>query len=85
MEHGCFDLLMIGEDPRGETVRLALAGSDDPYTATAALVSETAIALLHAEKLQPGIWTPVAALGEDLAAGIFAHTGIIARSEAAAT
>ena len=84
MESGCFELLMIGENPTGDVVRLVLEGSQDPYNATAGLVSETALALLGAAELQPGIWTPIAALGEGLAANIFAHTGIVARADAAA-
>ena len=81
MDNGCFELLLIGENASGETVRVTLAGSDDPYTTTAKLASETAFALLRAKNLLPGLWTPVAALREELASMIFAHAGISAKTE----
>jgi len=76
MENGCFDLLMIGEGPKGEQVRLSLEGREDAYTTTAKLVSETALALLNATQLKPGIWTPIAALHNELVSKIIDHAGI---------
>jgi len=81
MKNGCFELLLIGENLSGEAVRVVLKGKEDPYHATAALVSEAALELLRAKDLQPGMWTPVAALGEGLAANIFAHAGIVDRPD----
>jgi short subunit dehydrogenase-like uncharacterized protein len=80
MENGCFELLMIGEDASGKDVRVVLDGRNDPYRTTSKLVCETALALLRAENLQPGIWTPIAALGEELVSKIFEHTGIAVRT-----
>jgi short subunit dehydrogenase-like uncharacterized protein len=83
MENGCFELWMIGDGLHGETVRIVLEGSEDPYSATAGLASETALTLLNAEAVQPGIWTPIAALGDNLAANIMAHTSILGRPDSA--
>ncbi len=81
MENGCFELLLIGEDESGDTIRVTLAGGEDPYRTTAKLVCATAFALLEAENLRPGLWTPIAALREKLASEIVEHAGITVRTE----
>lgn len=81
MENGCFELLLIGEDASGKNVSVIVEGQDEPgYRTTSKLISETALALLRAQNTPPGVWTPIAALREDLASKIFEHAGITART-----
>jgi len=75
--NGRFEMLFIGSDPDGHEVRSVVAGSRDPgFGATSGMVSETALCLLEAESLAPGIWTPGAALQEKLVERLIAHAGM---------
>jgi short subunit dehydrogenase-like uncharacterized protein len=79
MANGCFEMLFIGEGTNGESTGVVLEGHEDPYTTTARLVSETALTLLQAADLMAGIWTPIAALKDDLATKLIQYAGIAVR------
>ena len=75
--NGRFQMLFIGSDPAGHEVRSVVAGSRDPgFGATSRMVSETALCLLEAEGLAPGIWTPGAALQEKLVERLIAYANM---------
>ncbi|TAJ74178.1 MAG: saccharopine dehydrogenase [Sphingobium sp.] len=82
MANGRFDLLIIGEEDGAEKVHVVVKGDQEPgYKTTSMLISETAFALLAADNLSPGIWTPIAALGSALADRIARHTPVVVTLE----
>ncbi|WP_394693165.1 saccharopine dehydrogenase family protein [Hyphobacterium sp.] len=69
-ETGFYDVLFLGEDAEGHTLRASAKGDKDPgYGSTSKMISECAAALVMNVDRQTtggGVWTPGAALGDVL-------------------
>ena len=73
MNKGHFETLFIGSDVAGSEIRASVSSSKDPgFLTTSRMVSETALCLLDSD-VAPGIWTPGAALQEELVARLSEH------------
>jgi len=77
-EAGFYELLFIGHDAEGHTLRVAVNGDRDPgYGSTSKMITEAALCLLHDSTGTPGgIWTPAAAMGQALIARLQRHAGL---------
>ena len=64
-EAGFYDVLFLGQDAAGHTVRIGVKGDRDPgYGSTSKMITEAAVCLLQdATGTAGGIWTPGAAMG----------------------
>lgn len=83
-EAGHYDVLFIGEDAKGDTVRVSVTGDRDPgYGSTSKMISEAAICLLQ-DTTHPagGIWTPASAMGARLYQRLQQHAGLTFAVEA---
>jgi len=77
MAVGCFDILFIGSDAKGNELRNIVSGACDPgYVMTSRMISETALCLLASPAVAPGIWTPGAALGAALVERLSTHAEV---------
>ncbi len=68
--NGFFDILFIGTDNQGRELRGAMKGMDDPgYGSTSKMIARIAMHLADTPRTfaKPGIWTPAALLGPELA------------------
>lgn len=76
---GSFNLLFIARTDKAGLLKVGLYGDRDPgYGSTSKMISETAIALLTQKIECPGgIWTPGAALREELKVRLTAKAGIL--------
>ena len=65
---GFYDVLFLGSDAAGHTVRVGVKGDRDPgYGSTSKMITEAAVCLLQdAQATQGGIWTPASAMGTAL-------------------
>ena len=77
-ETGSYDVLFVGENAAGDTVRASVKGDKDPgYGSTCKMISETAVCLLkNPEAASGGIWTPAAALGSLLVERLQDNAGL---------
>lgn len=78
-ENGMFDLLFVGLDNKGQPALVAsVGGTMDPgYGTTSKMIAETAVCLVkHPELAGGGIWTPGAALREELIERLEANAGM---------
>ncbi|MGK0186842.1 MAG: short subunit dehydrogenase-like uncharacterized protein [Verrucomicrobiales bacterium] len=77
-ESGFFDILFVGKQPDGRTMRLRVKGDRDPgYAATSKMLAESAVCLAAEESdVQGGFWTPAAAMGDALRARLVANAGM---------
>lgn len=75
---GNFDLLFIGENDAGDTVKVSVAGDRDPgYGSTSRMISEAALTLAFDNvETAGGMWTPASALGDKLITRLGAHAGL---------
>lgn len=84
-ETGFYDVLFIGSDDAGNTLRASVQGDKDPgYGSTSKMISECAAALVQDVDRQTtsgGIWTPGAALGDKLIKRLEAKAGLTFRIE----
>ena len=64
-EAGFYDVLFLGQDAAGHTVRVGVKGDRDPgYGSTSKMIAEAAVCLLQdAGGTTGGIWTPASAMG----------------------
>ncbi len=67
-EAGYYDVLFLGSDTAGHTVRVGVKGDRDPgYGSTSKMIAEAAVCLLQdATATRGGIWTPASAMGSAL-------------------
>ena len=67
-EAGFYDVLFLGQDAAGHTVRVGVKGDRDPgYGSTSKMIAEAAVCLLQdATATGGGIWTPASAMGAAL-------------------
>ena len=84
-EAGFYDLLFVGIDADGTSVKGSVRGDKDPgYGSTSKMIAETAICLvLESPEVAGGIWTPGAALGQKLVDRLAAHAGLVFTDETA--
>jgi short subunit dehydrogenase-like uncharacterized protein len=76
-DSGLYDLLFVGLAPDGRQVRVAVRGDCDPgYGSTSKMIAECAMCLREASEIKPGIWTPVAAMGDRLKTRLIERAGI---------
>jgi short subunit dehydrogenase-like uncharacterized protein len=77
-EAGFYDVLFLGEDAAGHTLRVGVTGDRDPgYGSTSKMITEAAVCLLQDALETPGgIWTPASAMGERLTRRLQAHAGL---------
>jgi short subunit dehydrogenase-like uncharacterized protein len=64
-ETGFYDVLFVGSNAKGETIKVGVKGDKDPgYGSTSKMIAESAVCLLkNPDAASGGIWTPAAALG----------------------
>ncbi len=64
-ETGFYDVLFVGSNSEGDTIKIGVKGDKDPgYGSTSKMIAESAICLLkNPDAASGGIWTPAAALG----------------------
>ncbi|GGY53944.1 saccharopine dehydrogenase family protein [Parvularcula lutaonensis] len=77
-ENGFFELAVIARTPGGERFETVVKGDKDPgYGSTSKMISEAARCLNEDRPEGPGgIFTPAAALGEDLIKRLHANAGV---------
>ena len=77
-EAGSYDVLFLGEDGQGNTLRVGVTGDRDPgYGSTSKMITEAAVCLLQEASATPGgIWTTAPAMGEPLIARLQANAGL---------
>jgi short subunit dehydrogenase-like uncharacterized protein len=77
-EAGSYDVLFLGEDGQGNTLRVGVKGDRDPgYGSTSKMIAEAAVCLLQEAAATPGgIWTTAPAMGEPLIARLQANAGL---------
>ena len=83
-EAGHYDLLFVAIAPDGRQVRASVKGDRDPgYGSTSKMISECSICLLRdTPDVEPGIWTPGAAMGDRLIKRLTDHAGLTFAVEA---
>ncbi|MFT4240661.1 MAG: saccharopine dehydrogenase NADP-binding domain-containing protein [Acidovorax sp.] len=78
-EAGFYDLLFVGQDDAGRSLRVGVRGDRDPgYGSTSKMIAEAAVCLLQqsAAATPGGIWTPAPAMGDRLIDRLQAHAGL---------
>ncbi len=77
-EAGYYDVLFLGQDSAGHSLKVGVKGDRDPgYGSTSKMISEAAACLLLDSAATPGgIWTPASAMGDKLIARLQAHAGL---------
>ena len=84
-ETGFYDVLFIGENADGKTIRASVKGDMDPgYGSTSKMIVESAVCLAKNKTLASGgIWTPAAALGSSLIERLQTNAGLSFQLETA--
>ena len=77
-ENGFYDVLFLGTDAAGNTLRVGVKGDRDPgYGSTSKMITEAAVCLLQEATETPGgIWTTAPAMGDRLIARLQANAGL---------
>ena len=77
-ESGFYDVLFIGTDTAGHSLRVGVKGDRDPgYGSTSKMITEAAVCLLQdARDTAGGIWTTAPAMGNALIARLKANAGL---------
>ncbi|MDD0817076.1 saccharopine dehydrogenase NADP-binding domain-containing protein [Curvibacter sp. HBC28] len=85
-EAGFYDLLFLGQDSAGHSLRVGVKGDRDPgYGSTSKMITESAVCLLQdRQDTAGGIWTSASALGQALITRLRAHAGLSFEVEAQA-
>lgn len=82
-ENGFYDVLFLGQDAAGNTLRVGVKGDRDPgYGSTSKMITEAAVCLLHNTHTPGGIWTTAPALGQALIDRLQANAGLTFAVEA---
>jgi short subunit dehydrogenase-like uncharacterized protein len=84
-DSGFYDLLFVGHDAQGHSLRVAVKGDRDPgYGSTSKMIAEAALCLLQdAQGTRGGVWTPAAAMARPLIERLRHHAGLSFAVEAA--
>ncbi len=77
-EAGFYDLLFLGQNAAGQSLRVGVKGERDPgYGSTSRMIAEAAMCLLQDASATPGgIWTPAAAMAAPLLQRLAASAGL---------
>ncbi|MBK0113537.1 MULTISPECIES: saccharopine dehydrogenase family protein [unclassified Delftia] len=77
-ESGFYDVLFIGTDTAGHSLRVGVKGDRDPgYGSTSKMITEAAVCLLQDAPDTPGgIWTTAPAMGNALISRLKANAGL---------
>lgn len=77
-EAGNYDVLFIGTNSAGDSIRAAVTGDLDPgYGSTSKMIAESGLCLVHdCADLPGGIYTPAPAMGEKLIGRLVEKAGI---------
>ena len=77
-ENGFYDVLFLGTDNEGHSLRVGVKGDRDPgYGSTSKMITEAAVCLLQEATETPGgIWTTAPAMGDWLIARLQANAGL---------
>jgi len=77
-ENGFYDVLFVGSNDSGVSIRVGVKGDKDPgYGSTSKMIAESAICLAKNLTLASGgIWTPAAAMGSELIERLEANAGL---------
>lgn len=77
-ENGHYDVLFVGQDNTGKSLRVSVNGDMDPgYGSTSKMIAESAVCLLKNPDLAGGgIWTPAGAMGSALIERLQANAGL---------
>jgi short subunit dehydrogenase-like uncharacterized protein len=77
-DSGFYDLLFIGQDAQGHSLRVGVKGDRDPgYGSTSKMIAEAALCLLQDTRgTQGGFWTPAAAMARPLIERLQRHAGL---------
>ncbi|MDP2771381.1 MAG: saccharopine dehydrogenase NADP-binding domain-containing protein [Giesbergeria sp.] len=82
-ENGFYDVLFLGQDAAGNTLRVGVKGDRDPgYGSTSKMITEAAVCLLENRSTPGGIWTTAPALGQALIDQLQANAGLTFAVEA---
>ncbi|MCW5628815.1 MAG: saccharopine dehydrogenase NADP-binding domain-containing protein [Rhodoferax sp.] len=83
-EAGFYDVLFIGSNAKGDTLRVGVKGDRDPgYGSTSRMITEAAVCLLQdATDTGGGIWTPASAMGARLRERLQENAGLTFSVEA---
>ena len=75
---GFYDVLFLGTDAEGHSLRVGVQGDRDPgYGSTSKMIAEAALCLLQEATDTPGgIWTTAPAMGDRLVARLQANAGL---------
>ena len=84
-EAGYYDLLFLGENAAGNSLRVSVSGDRDPgYGSTSKMITEAALCLLlECTDTPGGIWTPASAMGMRLTRRLQENAGLSFAVEAA--
>ncbi len=77
-EAGFYDVLFLGHDAAGNSVRVGVKGDRDPgYGSTSKMIAEAAVCLLQdASATAGGIWTPASAMAAPLMTRLQKNAGL---------
>ena len=77
-EAGFYDILFVGENDKGESVRVSVQGDMDPgYGSTSKMIAESAITLLKTPNDKTsGVLTPAPAMGSALIERLQNNAGV---------
>ena len=77
-EAGRFDLVFLGQNTAGDSLRVGVSGDRDPgYGSTSKMIAEAAVCLLQDAGDTPGgIWTPASAMGTRLITRLQENAGL---------
>jgi short subunit dehydrogenase-like uncharacterized protein len=77
-EAGRYDVLFLGRNTEGDSLRVAVSGDRDPgYGSTSKMIAEAAVCLLQdAGSTSGGIWTPASVMGAALIRRLQQNAGL---------
>lgn len=83
-EAGFYDVMFLGENAKGDRLRVGVKGDRDPgYGSTSKMIAESAVCLLQDATGTPGgIWTPAAAMDMHLVKRMNENAGVTIAVEA---
>ena len=79
-ENGLYDLMFVGEGPKGQQIIAGVTGDKDPgYGSTCKMITESALALaldVDRSKTPGGVYTSAPAMGDALIKRLISHAGL---------
>jgi len=79
-ENGFYDVMFVGQGPKGESIVAGVTGDKDPgYGSTSKMITESALTLAYdvdRKKTPGGVYTSAPAMGEALIKRLVEHAGL---------